>query len=251
MMATMTDPSPADPDADATPTSPTVPPTSWSAAAGDRLAARFAAAADPDRAPGMAAYMQGHFAFLGIATPTRRALQRETLADLDRPTADDVLALACSSWDRPEREHQYAACDVLRRHAATLRPGDLPTVRGLITTKAWWDTVDALATHVVGRLVHDHRDLQAEMDAWLVADDQWLVRTALLHQLTWKADTDADRLFAYCAACAGDRRFFVRKAIGWALRQHARTDPDAVWAFVDAHRAELSGLSVREAEKRR
>lgn len=248
----MTRPCPAAPNGPEPSGSPaTVAATPWSAQAGNRLEAAFAAAADPDRASGMAAYQQGHFAFLGVTAPARRARQREALADLGRPTANDVLALARWAWERPEREHQYAACDVLRRHAGVLRTGDLPFLRHLVTTKAWWDTVDVLAAHVVGRLVHDHRHLQDEMDAWLAADDQWLVRTALLHQLTWKTDTDADRLFGYCAARAADRRFFVRKAIGWALRQHARTDPEAVWAFVDAHRAELSGLSAREAEKHR
>jgi 3-methyladenine DNA glycosylase AlkD len=223
----------------------------WATEVLRRLDESFTAAADASRAESMAAYMQGQFAFLGITTPQRRALQRDALAGLDRPTADDLLALAAGAWALPEREHQYAACDALRRHAASLRPEDLPALRHLVTTLPWWDTVDVLAVHVVGALVRAHRHLQAEMDLWADEPDQWLVRTALLHQLMWKADTDAERLFRYCAARAADPRFFVRKAIGWALRQHARTDPDAVWAFVDAHRAELSGLSAREAEKHR
>jgi 3-methyladenine DNA glycosylase AlkD len=87
------------------------------------------------------------------------------------------------------------------------------------------------------------------MDAWLADPDLWLIRTALLHQLRYRAKTDAAWLFAACAAHAGHPDFFVRKAIGWALRQYARDDPDAVRDFVAAHRDRLSGLSVREALK--
>jgi 3-methyladenine DNA glycosylase AlkD len=87
------------------------------------------------------------------------------------------------------------------------------------------------------------------MDSWLADDNLWLVRVALLHQLTYTERTDADRLFRYCLAQAGHRDFFVRKAIGWALRQYAWTDPAAVRCFVTAHAAELSPLSVREATK--
>jgi 3-methyladenine DNA glycosylase AlkD len=117
----------------------------------------------------------------------------------------------------------------------------------LISTKSWWDTVDALAAGVVGSLVRRHPELRSTMDEWLAGDDLWLTRTAILHQLNHREATDAAWLFAACAARADHRDFFIRKAIGWALRQYARTDPDAVRAFVAAHRDRLSGLSVREA----
>jgi 3-methyladenine DNA glycosylase AlkD len=100
---------------------------------------------------------------------------------------------------------------------------------------------------VVGPLLTRHRELGAVMDAWIGSPNLWLVRTALLHQLNHKTDTDAVRLFRYCRTQAGHRDFFVRKAIGWALRQYARTDPDAVRRFVADN--ELSPLSVREATK--
>ncbi|MFC7241179.1 DNA alkylation repair protein [Catellatospora aurea] len=110
-------------------------------------------------------------------------------------------------------------------------------------------TGDALAAHVVGPLVARDPGLVTTMDAWAADDDLWLVRTAILHQLTYQAATDAPRLLRYCAAQAGHPDFFVRKAIGWALRDYGKTDPAAVRAFVAAHAAELSGLSRREALK--
>jgi 3-methyladenine DNA glycosylase AlkD len=123
----------------------------------------------------------------------------------------------------------------------------LDTVERLIRTKSWWDTVDALATRAVGSLVHRHPQLRPTMDRWLTDQDVWIVRSALLHQNRWKADRDVAWLFASCLARAGDTDFFVRKAIGWALREHSKVDEQAVVAFVEEHQTELSGLSRREA----
>lgn len=206
------------------------------------------AVADPARAEPMAAYMKGQFAFLGVAAPVRKRAQRPFLATGKGCSSVELLEEATSLWAVPERELQYVAMDDLRRWAKRLDGDALPAVRELITTKSWWDTVDALAVHVVGPVVRRHR-LQAVMDTWIGDDDLWVVRTALLHQLTYKADTDAERLFAYCARQAGHRDFFVRKAIGWALRQYAIVDADAVRSFVEAHADALSGLSRREALK--
>jgi 3-methyladenine DNA glycosylase AlkD len=139
--------------------------------------------------------------------------------------------------------------DLLRRHIGVCGAGFLGTARTLITTRPWWDTVDELAVHVVGPLVARFPGLAETMDDWIADPDVWLVRTAILHQNGYRAATDAQRLFAYCAAQAGHRDFFVRKAIGWALREYARTDPAAVRDFVAEHRAGLSGLSIREALK--
>ena len=105
----------------------------------------------------------------------------------------------------------------------------------MILAKSWWDTVDALASPTVGALVRSAPTLVEVMDEWVERDDIWIARTAIIHQLRFGADTDADRLFAYCLRRSADSEFFIRKAIGWALRQYGRTDPDAVRAFVAEH----------------
>jgi 3-methyladenine DNA glycosylase AlkD len=215
----------------------------------DRLVRSYGAARNPERAVQAAAYMRDQFAFLGIPAPTQRALARTVVAGLPAPAEDDLHAVALACWELDEREYQYFACDWLRRHVAVPGPGFLVTLRTLITTKSWWDTIDPLATRVVGGLVRRHPELRAEMDAWSAERDMWLIRTAILHQLHYGADTDVDRLFGYCTRQAGHRDFFVRKAIGWALRQYARTDPVAVQRYVADHRDRLSPLSVREATK--
>ena len=214
-----------------------------------RLVAGYRAAADPVRAPAMRAYMRDQFPYLGIATGPRRALSRQVLAGAPVPTEADLAAVARACWALPEREFQYFACDWLARHAGRLGAGFLDTAEYLVTTKSWWDTVDTLAANVVGTIVLADPATLSTMDSWLSAENLWLARTAVLHQLRYKERTDVERLFRYCLARAGHRDFFMRKAIGWALRQYARTDPETVRDFVAAHRDELSPLSVREALK--
>lgn len=119
----------------------------------------------------------------------------------------------------------------------------------LVTTVSWWDTVDLLAVRVVGPLVAADRRLTAEMDAWITDDDLWVARTALLHQLGYKDRTDTGRLFGYCLRQSGHPDFFVRKAIGWSLREYAKTDPDAVRDFLARERGRFAPLTVREALK--
>ncbi|MFB6806728.1 DNA alkylation repair protein [Streptomyces sp. NPDC056387] len=215
----------------------------------NRLTTAYAAAADPVRARSMAAYMKDAAPFLGIRTPLRRELSKAVTAGTPKPAEADVTALVLRCWELPEREYHYFAVDYLRRHVGVCSSGFLPVVRRLVVTVPWWDTVDLLAAHAAGPLVAADPALTAVMDDWIGAEDVWLARTALLHQLRYKSDTDAERLFAYCRRRGGHPDFFIRKAIGWALREYAKTDPEAVRAFVAAERDALSPLSAREALK--
>ncbi|MGW9023810.1 DNA alkylation repair protein [Streptomyces sp. NPDC055722] len=215
----------------------------------ERLTDVYAAAADPERAAAMSAYMKDVAPFLGLPTPVRRTLSRSVLEGIPRPDEADCTALALRCWALPEREYHYFAVDFLRSNVRRLSPGFLPVARHLISTVPWWDTVDALASHVVGGLVIAAPELRSDMDAWIEDDHLWIARTALLHQLRHKEATDTRRLFAYCVRQSGHPDFFIRKAIGWALREYAKTDPEAVREFVVRERSRLSPLSVREALK--
>jgi 3-methyladenine DNA glycosylase AlkD len=203
--------------------------------------------ADPLDATAMAAYMKGHFAFFGVKTPERRDAVRGTMAVARRATGDQLCAFACACWAEPEREFQYVGTDALRANVRRLAPHHLAEVERLVTTKSWWDTVDILSGWCAGGLVRRHPELVVEMDRWIDAENIWLARSAILHQLHWKDATDRDRLFDYAIRRAGDTEFFIRKAIGWALRQYARVDPEAVRTFVTSH--EFSPLTTREALK--
>ena len=215
----------------------------------ERLVGSFEAAADPVKAVAMRAYMKDVAPFLGLTTPVRRTLSRTVLAGTPRPDERDCSAIALRCWALPEREYRYFAVDLLHRNAVRLSSAFLPVVRRLMTTAPWWDTVDPLAAHVVGPLVARHPGLVADMDRWIAGDDLWLARAALLHQLRYKEQTDSERLFTYCVRQSGHTDFFIRKAIGWCLREYAKTDPDAVRAFLTRERGRFAPLTVREALK--
>ena len=202
---------------------------------------------DPARAAAMSAYMRDLFPFLGIPSPERSGLQRQALAGMLPASSQDLEEVVLGLWALPEREYQYAACGLLERHAKLLDPTFLPVARQLVQTKSWWDTVDTLASHVVGAIVLKNPQLREEMDRWIEDSDFWVARVAILHQLRYKSATDAKRLFSYCELRAADTEFFIRKAIGWALREYSKTDADAVRSFVATHEDRLSGLSKREA----
>ncbi|MER7969669.1 DNA alkylation repair protein [Streptomyces sp. NPDC096080] len=215
----------------------------------ERLTVRYPGAADAGRAASMRAYMKDVAPFLGLTSPVRRALSREVLAGLPAPTEADCAAIALRCWELPEREYRYFATDYLRRYAGRCSAGFLPVARHLVVTVPWWDTVDALAAHVVGALVAAEPRLAADMDAWIADPDLWVARTALLHQLRYRERTDTARLFGYCLRQSGHPDFFVRKAIGWSLREYAKTDPEAVRTFLARERGRFAPLSVREALK--
>lgn len=223
--------------------------TGWSDALVERLAEAFPLAADPARAEQQSAYLRDQFVFFGIGAPQHKAILSAALRGLGRPTLADVEAFARTGYAHDEREWHYAAVKTARRHAKLLEPTSMPLVHHLVVTHSWWDTVDEIASHLAGTLVERHPATAEVMDEWVMSDHLWLARTAILHQLRFKERTDTDRLFGYCLARADESDFFYRKAIGWALRQYARTDPAAVREFCEANEHRLSTLSLTEAQK--
>lgn len=205
--------------------------------------------ADAERVPKMEAYMRDQFAFLGVTSPERKAVQKPLMQAAKKADIDEVLDIADLCWSLEEREFQYVGCELLRAQAKRMAASDLDRLHRLITTKSWWDTIDGLASHPVGTLVRNHPELTETMDAWIDDDNFWVARTAILHQLRYKQDLDEQRLFGYVVKRAGDTEFFIRKALGWALRDYARVAPDAVRSFVREHEDQLSGLTKREALK--
>lgn len=209
--------------------------------------------ADPTRAPQMQAYMKSALPYRGVGLPKVRALTR-TVYDA-RPLRDrrEWEAAVRALWDDAEyREEWYAAIALTghRRYAGYQDPQALPLYEHLIVAGAWWDVVDEIATRRVGPLLRDHPDQIAPvLRRWAGDAEPWRRRTAILAQVGAKGATDTGLLTDCLAPSLGKRDFFLRKAIGWALREYARHDPDWVRAYVDAHRADLAPLSVREATK--
>jgi 3-methyladenine DNA glycosylase AlkD len=211
------------------------------------------AAANPDKAPGMQAYMKSTMPYLGINSAPLAAICRSHLDGRQVMTfacwRDTTLAL----WRAAEfREERYAAIAITRhrRHDVHQRLAALPLYRELIVTGAWWDYVDTIASHQIGGLLQRHpKEMAMTLRAWSTHDDMWLRRTSIIAQLGFGRDLDR-RLLYDCIEPSIDRReFFLRKAIGWALRQYARSEPAEVLRYVKANRARLSVLSKREALK--
>lgn len=207
--------------------------------------------ADADRALPMKAYLLNQFEFLGLQAATRRQAVR-SIGKVTWSSSEDLLSAAERLWQKPQREYRYTAVDLLRKHSALLNVGDLPALRDLLLRDAWWETVDGLSA-VIAEVLHGavRREPNAAqvMDAWLAHSNFWVRRSAMLHQLGWRLDTDTTRLFGYAQQLADEKEFFIRKAIGWALRDYARWHPQAVTNFLIDNRAALSVLTVREAAK--
>jgi 3-methyladenine DNA glycosylase AlkD len=237
-----------------------VPPRSFSGMTVSTASTTFLAAvrdgladlADPAKAPDMQRYMKSEMPFRGVPSPKRRALGKTLFDAYPLSDVDKWRATVLSLWrDAEYREERYVAMDLSghRRYARWQTPDLLPMYDEMITTGAWWDYVDELASRRVGPLLRAHRDaVTPVLRTWATDGDLWRRRTSIICQLGSKEDTDTELLTYAIEANAGDRDFFIRKGIGWALRQFARTEPTWVRAFVDAHPA-LSPLSRKEATK--
>jgi 3-methyladenine DNA glycosylase AlkD len=206
--------------------------------------------ADPVKAPRMQAYMKTGMPFYGVQKAGREPILRELVQTVELADREDYERLVLGLWVLPHREEKYIALGVARRFTRFVVPESLVLYRRLIVEGAWWDLVDEVATQLIRRLVTGFPERTwPDVDRWINDDDMWLRRSALICQVGAKERTDTARLFRFCSARAHEKEFFIRKAIGWALREQARVDPDAIARFVIEHRDQLSGLSFREATK--
>ena len=206
-------------------------------------------AADTQRAPGMQAYMKSPMPFCGVPMPSVRAIAKAAARAHPLLTVDELETAVRTLWDEAEfREERYAASALLATQIGAGRLELVPLYEHLTTTGAWWDHVDDLA-HRVAEL-HDAHPTEAAaiVRRWSTADDLWLRRLAIISQLGRRDRVDPVLLAEVIEPNIADREFFIRKAIGWALREYARVEPEWVRTFVADH-SDLSGLSKREALK--
>ena len=212
----------------------------------ERLSATFAEAADPALAEPMQRYMKGQFPFHGIKAPLRRQLQRDILQETPIRTSSELKQTATALYEKEEREYQYAAADLLYTKRKILDKSFTELLTWLITKKSWWDTVDSIASRVVGAWLEQYPALVAEViTSWRNSSNIWLRRSCLLYQLGHKEHTDTALLLSLVEENAASGEFFIQKAIGWALRQYSYTDEAYVKDVVD--QLSLSPLSRREA----
>lgn len=219
----------------------------------ESVRAALAAAGDPERARAQQAYMKSEMPYRGIGSPELRAILRPLMRAYEPRSREEWAATIAALWDEAtHREEWYAALELARHRSARqwLDAGSLALWRHLVVTGAWWDVVDAVASHLVAPTLRGHREeVTPVLREWMVDDHLWLRRTAVLSQLGAKDATDVALLHEVIEANVDDPTFWLRKAIGWALRDYARTDPDWVRAEVALLGDRLSGLSRREATK--
>jgi 3-methyladenine DNA glycosylase AlkD len=204
--------------------------------------------ADPTQAPAMKKYMRDQFEYLGIKSPLMKELMKDFITTNGLPPVKELDVILRELWSLPQREFQYATVGFLGRREKELPSSFIKTIEYLIVTKSWWDTVDTISGGTLGVHFHRYPDVREKSLAkWRKSDNFWLRRACILFQLNYKQETDFPLLCEIISENLDSREFFINKAIGWALRQYARTDPKAVKKFVKA--TPLHPLSRREAMK--
>ena len=210
-------------------------------------------AGDPSRAPAMQAYMKSSMPYHGVPAPSLRQVCKTVFADVEFATALQWQKQVLSVWRGARfREERYAAIQLTGHACGTTfqTPASMKMYEEMIVTGAWWDYVDEIAARRVGPILRDHpAPMRRAMLAWSRSKDLWKRRTAILCQLAFKTETDLGLLYTCIEPSLGSREFFLRKAIGWALRQYAWTDGAEIKRYVRVNRARLSALSCREALK--
>lgn len=195
----------------------------------------------------MERYMQDKFRFLGVRGATRTEIYKKYFPDARKSKAIDWDFIE-NCWNKEEREFQYVVVYYLKAMQRFLKREDISRLKYLIVTKSWWDTVDLLAK-VVGSLVIRIEGYDQIMLEWSKDSNIWLKRVAILYQLSLKDKVDKQILDKILVNNLGDNEFFINKAIGWALRDYSKFDPEWVREFIKKNRDNMANLSIREASK--
>ena len=209
----------------------------------------FVANANVEYALKMSAYLKERFITYGIKSPLRKELLKPFHSEVKKLENKEFRLLIKQLWKKEHRDYHYAAMDFLQKNKKKLDDTDLQMIENLISTNSWWDSVDMLASHMVGHLLKNDIKLRDQwINRWMLSDNLWLQRTCLIFQLKYAQETDFDLLKANILELKPINEFFIQKAIGWSLRQYARFDPIGVQEFVSEN-DDLSNLARREALK--
>ncbi|MBN9299070.1 MAG: DNA alkylation repair protein [Filimonas sp.] len=207
------------------------------------------AEANAEAAAGAKAYLLNQFEHFGIATAVRRKLCVDYIKQNDPLTWDDLEEVVKELWQMPEREYQHCAIEIVKHHKKVWKKNSIRLMEHCLTHKSWWDSVDGIASDW---LTDYFRLFPGEIISvtgkWNKSQNIWLQRSSIMFQKAFKKDTDTTLLSAYIIHLKDSKEFFIQKAIGWALREYSKIDPQWVEKFVNQHK--LAPLSTREALKR-
>ncbi|MDX5321269.1 MAG: DNA alkylation repair protein [Bacteroidota bacterium] len=206
------------------------------------------AASNEAKALQMKQYMKGKFDYFGISSPERKSIQKRFFPAWKKQFKGQEIQWTWVLWNQPQREMQYVAMDWMKACSIWKQAGSIRDIEAWLLNKTWWDTLDFLAsTCVGGYFLKFPEERDAFIEKWNNSSNFWMNRTAILFQLKYKKQVDVDLLFALIDSHKDQKEFFIRKAIGWALRELSKTQPEVVKDFLKTRT--LSGLSVREASK--
>ncbi len=196
----------------------------------------------------MAKYMKNNFGFAGIKSPILKSITTPIILKYKTKDYNEIQKTALDLWEKEEREYQYVAMEYLKRNKAFKFEESINLFEILILSKSWWDTVDLIASHLIGGYFLTFPEkIEDFVEKALQNDSFWMRRTAIIFQLQYKNQTRIDLMEKAIFFCSNEKEFFIRKAIGWILRQYSYTNPDFVVQFVNTHK--LSNLSQKEALK--
>ena len=217
----------------------------------DAIERGLRAAGTPERAAGAKRYLRSELDFLGVVTPRFRAEVGAALRLHGPIDAPELRAVVAELWARPVFELRAAAVELLERHPMLLEPQDLATIERMLRDSGTWALVDWLATRVAAPLFERRPELAGELDRWAADTEFWVRRAALLALLPplRRGRGDFERFGRYADAMIDESEFFIRKAIGWVLREVGKRRPELVEAWLLPRAARASGLTVREAVK--
>lgn len=192
------------------------------------------------------AYMKDKFDYYGLKSPIRKELQKPFLLKSQLPLKENVEKLILELWKKPEREIQYFAQELLQKYTKHYELKDISLFENIITHKSWWDTVDFIASNILGPYFNKFPEQRkVYVEKWVASENMWLQRSALLFQLKYKDEVDTVLLSYGINFLLGSKEFFINKAIGWSLRQYSKYNPDWVIEFVS--KTNLENLSRKEA----
>ena len=206
-------------------------------------------AKNPDQASPMKAYMKNKFEYLGIKSPHRRELTKPFLTKASLPSVDKLWSIVEELWEQREREFQYFAMELIAKYKKSVEKDWIKNYENLIVSKSWWDTVDFIASTLVGDYFKLFPDMIENVTRrWMKSGNIWLQRTCLIFQLKYKDDVDTELLTSFIKELYVSKEFFIAKAIGWSLREYSKRNPEWVLDFVQKNT--LQPLSKREAIRR-
>jgi len=204
---------------------------------------------DVEKAAYMQRYLKTDMPMYGLQKPARSQVERLMHNNVVVDSVEMYQACIESLWGLPHREEKYLAIDLALKHQRYIGIESVSLFESMIREEyMWWDFCDPISVNLIGRVALEH-NLEPKLHQWISDENMWIRRMAILTQLKHKSMINAELMFDFCRQRMHEKEFFVRKAIGWVLREHSKMDPDAVIEFLTREKSKLSGLSYHEGSK--